>query len=57
MELRKKILINDLGSDHILKIVGAMDDVVYDIGDVTISAVANVMARLCDGLDEQRACA
>ena len=57
MELRKKILINDLGSDHMLKIIHALDDVAYDMGDVTISAVANVMARLCNGMDEQRACA
>ena len=57
MELRTKIDIMDLDGKHVGKILRALDDVVDDIGDVTIGAVADLMARVTAGLDEQRACA
>lgn len=34
-----------------------LDNAVDDIGNVTIGAVADLMARVTSGLDEQRACA
>ncbi len=57
MELRTKIDIMDMESKHLGKILRALDDVVDDIGNVTIGAVADLMARVTVGLDEQRACA
>ncbi len=57
MELRTKINHMDLDSRHLGNILCALDDAVEDIGDVTIGAVADLMARLTSGLDEQRACA
>ena len=57
MALRKKIGIRDLDNNNMCKIIQALDNAVDDIGNVTIGAVADLMARLTVGLDEQRACA
>ena len=57
MELRTKIGIMDLDSKNLCKILQTLDNVVDDIGNVTIGAVADLMARVTVGLDEQRACA
>lgn len=57
MAARTKIDITDLDSQNLCNIIVALDNAVDDIGNVTIGAVADLMARVTSGLDEQRACA
>ena len=57
MEVRTTIGIKDLGVPNLCILINALDNAVDDIGNVTIGAVADLIARVTYGLDEQRACA
>ncbi len=54
MALRNHLDITELNSTHMCNIILALDTAVADIGDVTIGAVADLMARVTSGLDEPR---
>ena len=54
MAKRNHIDITELDSDHMCDIIGALDAAARDIGDVTIGAVSDLMARVTAGLDEPR---
>ena len=54
MAKRNQIDITELNSTHMCNIILALDGAVEDIGDVTIGAVADLMARVTAGLDEPR---
>ena len=54
MAKRNHIDITELDSTHMGNIILALDHAVEDIGDVTIGAVADLMARVTSGLDEPR---
>ena len=57
MERRTHIGITDLDSHNLCSLINALDNAVDDTGNVTIGAVADLMARVCHGLDEPRPCA
>ena len=54
MAKRNQIDITELDSKNMCNIILALDAAVDDIGDVTIGAVADLMARVTSGLDEPR---
>ena len=54
MTLRNHLDITELDSTHMCNIILALDSAVEDIGDVTIGAVADLMARVTSGLGEPR---
>ena len=57
MAKRNQIDITELDSTHMCNIILALDHAVDEIGNVTIGAVADLMARVTSGLDEPRPCA
>ena len=52
--MTKRTKINIIDGAHFCRIFDAMDSVAEEMGDVTMSAVANAFARMTAHLDEQR---